>query len=94
MHLKAIQAIFSFNRSQFFSQSHDDSDKSQNEQEKHMMLQFFYYGFVSVTLWHVSQFPPDLIKIYPVPSRPYDALVSSQQTLWRVSQFPADLMTR
>lgn len=41
MDLEAIQAIFSFNQSQFFSQSHDDGDKSQNEQDKQAMLKMF-----------------------------------------------------
>jgi len=41
MDLEAIHAIFSFNQSQFFSQSHDDGDKSQNEQDRHVKLKLF-----------------------------------------------------
>ena len=36
-----LEAIFSFNQSQFFSQSHDDRDKSQNKQDRHVKLKMF-----------------------------------------------------
>jgi hypothetical protein len=41
MDLEAIQTIFSSNQSQFVSQSHDDGDKIQNEQHRHVMLKMF-----------------------------------------------------
>jgi hypothetical protein len=41
MDLEAIKALFSFNQSQFFSQSHDDGDKSQIEKDRHVMLKVF-----------------------------------------------------
>jgi hypothetical protein len=39
--LEATKAIFSFNQSQFLSQPHDDSDKNQNKQDRHLILNMF-----------------------------------------------------